>query len=166
MYNFVTTKSLESSEMVKKKKKKKQQKPMRIGFEVASCCFHLGQALCSLLDGFHVMIRQDYICESALENEVYDCKRVLLLLTQYICLLKGWHNFFSAGKPFSVLHLPPYFQIFFKIFCEFVFLASPILRLSRRKQWIPSTLQGEIISASPILTIGENSGFPVHYREK
>ena len=95
---------------------------MRIGFEVASCCFHLGQAIWSLLNRFHVTIRRDYICENALENKVCNCKMVLLLLTQYTCLLKGWHNFFRAGKPFSVLHLPPYFQIFFKIFLQVCFL--------------------------------------------
>ena len=120
---------------------------MRIGFEVASCCFHLGQAIWSLLNRFHVTIRQDYICESALENKVYNCKMVLLSLTQYICLLKDWHNFFSAGKPFSVLpSFLPTSKFSSSFFCKYVFLASQILRINRRKQWIPSTLKRKIIS--------------------
>lgn len=48
--------------------------------------------------------------------------------------------FNSAGKSFSILHFF-LFQIFFKIFFKNIILAGPTLILSRRKEWILSTLQ-------------------------
>lgn len=53
---------------------------------------------------------------------------------------KDWHNFFSAGKPFSVLlSFLPTSKFSSRFFCKYVSLASQILRITR-----------------------ENSGFLVH----